>query len=99
MAKNNFAKAVNNVLKQSHANATRCCMVWAALALREEGYGRDRLKRVLDNILKYACALNSKVSINEQLEHIEKITGLRIVWGDDDEIRIEDCEEWDDEEG
>lgn len=98
MGRNNFARTVNNVLKQSHANATRCCMVWAALALREEGYGRDRMKRVLENIHKYACTLNGKTTINDQLKHIENVTGLRIVWGDNDEIRIEDLEEWEDEE-
>jgi len=98
MAKNSFSRTVNVILKQAHANATRCCMAWTALALREEGFGKERLKRVLENIHKYACTLNGKSTINEQLAHIEKITGLRIVWDDDDEIRIEDCEEWTNEE-
>lgn len=97
MGRNNFANTVNKLLKQSNANATRCCMVWAALALREEGYGRERLKRVLENIHKYACSLNGKTTINEQLDHIERVTGLRIVWEDDDTIRLEDLEEWEDE--
>lgn len=35
-----FAMAMAEVTKKAHANAARCCMVWAALALREEGYGK-----------------------------------------------------------
>lgn len=93
MAKNNFANAVNVVLKQAHANSTRCILVWATLALREEGFGRKRIKRVLDSIHKYANTLNNKNTIENQLQHIEKTLGLRIVWRNDDEITIEEIEE------
>lgn len=97
MATNNFARTVDKVIKQAHANATRCIMVWTALALREEGFGRVRIKRVLENIHKYACTLNGKSTIDEQLKHIESVTGLRIVWRNDNEITIDDIEDWEDE--
>ena len=98
MAKNNFSKTVNVILKQAHATATRCVLAWAALALREEGFGSKRIRRVLENIHKYACTLNGKSTIDEQLKHIENVTGLRIVWTDSDEIRIDEIEDWPDEE-
>ena len=91
-----FANAVSSVLKQAHANAARCVCVWAALALREEGYGRKRIKRVLDNILKYSRQSLSKVDIKDQLDHLERVTGLRIVWTSDDVVTIEELEDWSD---
>ncbi|MCR5466793.1 MAG: hypothetical protein K6F11_08180 [Lachnospiraceae bacterium] len=93
-----FAQAVAAVTKQAHANAARCCMVWAALALREEGYGSKRIKRVLENIYKYAVTLNGKTTIEEQTEHIARVTGLRIVWKDGNKISIDDVEDWDEYE-
>lgn len=98
MAKNSFSKVVDKITKQAHANATRCCMVWIALALREEGFGSKRIKRVMENVHKYACTLNGKNTIDDQLKHIEQITGLRIIWTDSDEIRMEELEDWEDEE-
>lgn len=97
--KNHFANTVNSLLKQANTNATRCIMVWCALALREEGFGGKRIKRVLESVHKYAMAINGKATIDEQLAHIENVTGLKIVWNDDDSISIEDCEEWEDEDG
>ena len=94
-----FAQAVAAVTKQAHANAARCCMVWAALALREEGYGKARIKRVLENIYKYANTLNGKSTIEEQTEHIAKVVGLHIVWTDSNTIRIDELEDWDEYEG
>ena len=47
-----FSNAVNIVLRQANANAARCVCVWAALALREEGFDRNGIKRVLDSIIK-----------------------------------------------
>ena len=93
-----FAMAVAEVTKKAHANAARCCMVWAALALREEGYGKTRIKRVLENIYKYATTLNGKTTIEEQTDHIAKVTGLRIVWKDNNKISIDEVEDWDDYE-
>lgn len=98
MAANSFARTVDKLTKQAHANATRCIMVWTALALREEGFGRVRIKRVLENIHKYACTLNGKTTIDDQLRHIESITGLKIVWRNDDTITIDELEEWEDED-
>lgn len=95
---NQFSKAVKAVTEQAHANATRCIMVWCALALREEGFGRVRIKRVLENIHKYAMTINGKATIDEQLKHLETITGLRIVWTNSNEIKLEDIEEWEDDE-
>lgn len=91
-----FSNAVNAVLKQAHANASRCICVWTALALREEGYGRHRIKRVLENILKYSRQSLNHVDIKDQLDHIERVTGLRIVWASDDTVRIEELEDWSD---
>lgn len=88
-----FANTVAMITKQAHANATRCCMVWAALALREEGYGKARIKRVLENIYKYANTLNGKNTIDDQLKHIEDTVGLRIVWSDDNTITMDEVEE------
>ena len=94
MSKNGgFNRAVNVVLKQAHANATRCFLVWTALALREEGYESEDLKRVLDNILKYSKTTLGKNDIDTQLKHIENVTGLRIVWTREDEITLEEIEE------
>lgn len=90
---NNFAKTVNEIRKQANANAVRCIMVWSALALREEGFGGKRIKRVLMNIHKYANQLNGKATIDEQLAHIERVTGLKIVWTSENEITIEEMKE------
>ena len=93
MAKNSFARTVDKLTKQAHANATRCIMVWCALALREEGFGSKRIKRVLESIHKYADQVNGKTTIDEQLAHIERITGLRIIWTSENEITIEEIKE------
>ena len=93
-----FTNAVNVVLKQANANAARCVCVWAALALREDGYDRDGIKRVLDNIIKYSRLSCGKVDIKEQLDHIEKVTGLRIVWASDDTISVEQLDDWEEYE-
>ena len=89
-----FTNAVNAVIKQANASATRCICVWSALALREEGYDREGIKRVLDNIIKYSQVTRGKVDVKEQLDHIEKITGLRIVWKSDDKIEVEEIADW-----
>lgn len=91
-----FANAVNAVIKQANANAARCVCIWAALALREEGYGKNRIKRVLDNIIKYSKQSCGKTDIEEQVKHIENVTGLKIVWTSDMEVSVEDVEDWDD---
>ena len=96
MAANSFAKAVNAVRRQCNANAARCVCVWAALALREEGFEREQLKRVLDNIIKYSRQSMNHVDINDQLDHIERVTGLRIVWASDDVVTMEELEDWSD---
>lgn len=88
-----FTNAVNVVLKQANANAARCVCAWAALALREEGFGKARIRRVLDNILKYSRQSCGKVDLQEQLEHLERVCGLRIVWASDDTVTIEDLED------
>lgn len=93
-----FTNAVNVVLKQANANAARCVCVWATLALREEGYDRDGIKRVLDNIIKYSRLSCGKTDIKEQLDHIEKVTGLRIVWASDDTISVEQLDDWEEYE-
>lgn len=90
-----FTNAVNAVLKQAHANASRCVCVWTALALREEGFGKQRIKRVLENIIKYARQSYSKVDLQDQLDHIERVTGLRIIWASDDTVTIEELEDGD----
>lgn len=97
-----FANTVAMITKQAHANAARCCMVWAALALREEGYGKARIKRVLENIYKYANTLNGKNTIDDQLNHIAETIGLRIVWNEENTITIDEIKEIEelyDEEG
>lgn len=91
-----FANAVNAVLKQANANAARCVCVWAALALREEGYEREGIVRVLNNILKYSRQSCGKVDIQEQLDHLAKVCGLNIIWASDDKITIEELDDWDD---
>lgn len=91
-----FTKAVNAVLKQANANAARCVCVWAALALREEGYEREGIVRVLNNILKYSRQSCGKVDIQEQLDHLARVCGLNIIWASDDTVRIEELDDWDD---
>lgn len=93
-----FANAVNAVIKQANTNATRCIPVWTALALREEEYGKVRIKRVLENIQKYSHTICEKSTIEEQIKHIENVVGLKIVWGSDDEISIEDIDDWEEED-
>lgn len=95
---NHFAKSVNNVIKMANRNATRCVLVWAALALREEDMDGPQIKKVLENILKYSKTTLSQNDIENQAQHIEKVTGLRINFTKDDEVTIEDLEEWDDED-
>ena len=91
---NHLAKMIKEVQRRSHHNAARCICVWAALALREEGYGKDRIKRVLENIRKYATlTLSGDINIDEQIQHIANVTGLRIVQREEGEITIEEIEE------
>ena len=94
---NHFAKSVNNVIKMANRNATRCVLVWAALALREEDMDGPQIKKVLENILKYSKTTLSQNDIDNQARHIEKVTGIRIDYKSD-EVTIEDLEEWDDED-
>jgi flagellin-specific chaperone FliS len=94
---NHFSKAVNEVVKRANQNAARCVCIWAALALREEGLEGGDIKRILENILKYSKTTLGQNDIENQAEHIEKVTGLRIKWKNDD-ITIEDLEEWDEED-
>lgn len=90
---NSQAKMITAITKRAHANAARCIMVWCALALREEGFGSKRIKRVLEAVHKYAVAVTGKVSIEEQLDHIERVTGLRIRWGSPDDVTSISVEE------
>ena len=99
MGNNHFAKAVNEITKRAHQNAARCILIWAALALREEGYGKERMKRVLDNIVKYSQQSISGTDIEEQMRHVERITGLRFVFTSENSITVEeiaDLEQYDD---
>ena len=91
-----FTNAVNAVLRQANANASRCVCVWSALALREEGFDREGIKRVLDNIIKYSRLSCGKTDIQEQLDHIANVTGLRIVWKSDDKVEVEEIADWED---
>lgn len=95
---NHFAKSVNQVVKRANQNAARCVCIWAALALREEGMEGPQIRKVLENILKYSKTTLSQNDIENQARHIEKVTGLRINFTKDDEVTIEDLEEWDDED-
>ena len=45
--------AVKNERKRATADAAKACVVWMALALREEGYGAERIARVLKAVHKY----------------------------------------------
>ena len=91
-----FTNAVNAVLRQANANASRCVCVWSALALREEGFDREGIKRVLDNIIKYSRLSCGKTDLQEQLDHIANVTGLRIVWKSDDKVEVEEIADWED---
>lgn len=92
--KNHLAKAIADVTKRANANATLCTLVWAALALREEDVGGEQLRRILENIKKYArLTVGGEIDIDDQLKHIENVTGLRICWKKDYEITIEEIEE------
>ena len=92
---NHLAKTINEITKKANANASRCVCIWAALALREEGYEGKDIKRVLENILKYSKTTLGANDIENQAKHIEKVTGLKIDWKDDDEVPIEELE-WED---
>ena len=94
---NQLSKAVNQIIKRANANASRCVCIWAALALREEGMEGSDIKRVLENILKYSKTTLGNNDIENQAKHIERITGLRIQWKNDDDLTIEELE-WDDED-
>lgn len=92
-----FALAVEQVRKQAQQNAAKCCVIWTALALREEGFGAKRIKRVLENLHKYAVTLTGTNTIDDQVKHIERVTGLKIRWTSD-QMTIDDVEEWEDDD-
>lgn len=92
-----FINAVNAVRKQERLNAAKCCVIWTALALREEGFGAKRIKRVLENLHKYAVTVTGTVTIDEQVKHIENVTGLKIHWNDE-HMTIDDIEDWEDDD-
>lgn len=94
---NHLSKVINEITKKANANASRCVCIWAALALREEGFEGKDIKRVLENILKYSKTTLGNNDIENQAKHIENVTGLRIQWTNDDEVTIEELE-WDDED-
>ena len=89
---NHLAKVINEITKKANANASRCVCIWAALALREEGYEGKDIKRVLENIFKYSKTTLGANDIENQAKHIENVTGLRIRWTKDDEITIDELE-------
>lgn len=91
---NHLSKVINEITKKANANASRCVCIWAALALREEGFEGKDIKRVLENILKYSKTTLGNNDIENQAKHIENVTGLRIDWKKDDEVTIEELE-WD----
>lgn len=90
-----LANAISEVRKQAQLNAAKCCVIWTALALREEGFGAVRIKRVLENLHKYATTVTAGTTIDEQVKHIENVTGLKIHWSGND-MTIDGLEEWDD---
>ena len=94
---NHLAKVINEITKKANANASRCVCIWAALALREEGYEGKDIKRVLENIFKYSKTTLGANDIDNQAKHIEKVTGLKIDWTNDDEVTIEELE-WEDDD-
>ena len=85
--------AIKRERKQATMDAAKACVVWMALALREEGYGAERIARVLKAVHKYSQTVVGGIAIEEQLEHIKKVTGLVINWNDN-EMTIEGLEEW-----
>lgn len=89
--------AIMRERKQATMDAAKACVVWMALALREEGYGADRIARVLKAVHKYSQSVIGGIAIEEQLKHIENVTGMRITWKDE-EMTIDGLEEWPDEE-
>ena len=89
---NHLNKTINEIIKRANKNASRCVLIWAALALREEGMEGEDIKRVLENILKYSKTTLGNNDIENQAKHIENVTGLRIRWTKDDEITIDELE-------
>jgi len=85
--------AIKRERKQATMDAAKACVVWMALALREEGYGAERIARVLKAVHKYSQTVVGGIAIEEQLEHIRNVTGLVINWNDN-EMTIEGLEEW-----
>lgn len=70
--------------------SAKACCVWIVLALREEGYGPQRLQRVLGNVLKYVKATtDGSIDIDEQREHIRRTTGINIKYDSADTILYE----------
>ena len=92
---NHLNKTINEIIRRANANASRCVCIWAALALREEGMEGKDIKRVLEDIFKYSKTTLGANDIENQAKHIEKVTGLKIDWKDDDEVTIEELE-WED---
>ena len=93
MANKHMLKAINAVRDQQRAMAAKCFMYWVALALREEGYGKSRIKRVLENVHKYAATMNGKSSLEEQERHIANVCGIKIEWSTDNTLTVEEIEE------
>lgn len=102
---NNIMKAAKEIDRLAKRRACKCVVVWAALALREEPEfnqdteeSRAKIRRVLRNIHKYASTLTGPTSIDEQVKHVEKVCGFKIVWKDDMELSIDDIYDWEPEE-
>ena len=73
-------KAYDAGFRQAKIISARAIYVWTCLALRNEGYGKDRLVRFLDNLKQYIGVTTQEGGTNivEQRDFLYKQTGLYI---------------------
>lgn len=90
-----LVNALKNEYRRGIKDSSKACAVWVALALREEGFGGERIGKVLMAMHKYSQTVVNGVAIEEQIKHIESVTGLKIRWEEDD-LTIEGLEDWED---
>lgn len=94
-------KAYASLYKEGQKSATkvtaRFCAAWLILALRHEGFGKKRIKRVLDCFFSYVkrCTDN-EIPIDEVFAHVKSVCGIEFIVGEtgDDHYRTDDGEEF-----
>lgn len=93
MSKKALVNAMKNVYRTAERNTTRnivrFVLTWVILALREEGFGQTRLKRVIDRVLHYSERyVDGDLNMEQMMRHNTTTTGIEFAEGKDGRTEV-----------